>query len=1428
MKRIKSISTPLKKSLYLLLLLSFCGLAKSQKYYHNWLISYDFLLSFNGNTPVRSVPNYTNISNLVQWQSINSCISDANGNFFSTRVWNGFRDPNNLNAFIPNGLGSNSATGITDIATELYIKQPGNNPYYYHFKRNNFTNLSYSIIDASSAPSTGSVIAKDVIIFSDPSMSNYTGEIAGISATRHCNGQDFWLVLNAPHSALLSGFYAFALTAAGLNTVAVASPSIINQSGIGMGDTYFEFSPNGKKLVACTRSNDLHICNFNASTGVVSLQQHIVRPTSASVILPPSQNTIDNQGPICFSPDGSKLYQIVHSNRSQRVFQMDLCAPTASAIAASRTLVCNTGAIKADIQLAPDGKIYLTRNSDPTNPNAELYLSVINNPNAYGSACNFVEQGFFTGTTNYNGYLPTIVESYYNYTPHSLGLLGNISAGLVSCTTCTFLAPPNPTFNCSALNYSLTSKVWDFGDPSSGSANTSTLSNPSHTYPSNGNYIAKLIYNYECGSDTLIYPLTITNVFTVNPLSTAATCTSLGSATANVGGGLGPYTYTWSPVVASSSLVQNLSPNVYTVSINDNNTGCSKTTSIQVNANYQFTGTLSTNDILCNGIPTGSASVQVTGGTGNYNYSWSLPITQTTSTINNLAAGNYSVSVIDLSGPCSYTTVFTILQPPSLTASINASTLTACVGNSIILQPLVSGGLVPYTYNWSNGVVTPSNLISPASSGNYTSALTITDANNCINTQTIQLGFINGPLLSVINPTICSGYNATLTVNGALTATWYPNNSVGNNLEVNPNVNTQYTVVGFAFGCNATSSVLATVYVVPPPNLTVSLSSATACAQAFNGSPNTITLTSSGASNYTLITPSEFNNFNPAGPQSPISLMPPFLNTGPATATLLGTNGVCTVSTTAVFSIIPNPTVSVNNPTPVICAGQSYTYTSAGAGSYTWSSAIPGSTTYTSGQVTVVSPTVNSVFSIVGGSLGCYSPIKTTTLTVNPLPTVNIVPGNLAICKGDKQKLIVKTNGTSINWQPITWLSNNATDTVETSPAMQQTYTVTSSLNSCTSSAMVTVSLLTLPVAFISNQSPSICLGNSIKLQGSGGVNYKWLLPNSINENDIAKPSLIINAKNHSYSGTYTLVAIDQNNCKGYSTTKVHLYDLPNGYFRESASNRCVPFLNEFEFVEISNQQTIKEYSWQLQNSYYSTKYFSHLFKSPGVYALSGTIKDNHNCINTLTTTIEAYSKPIANYNFLPENPIESIDEVLFTNQSKNASIYQWHILGLYNQNNFESDYHYNNSNWEPRQNPINKDLFELTSTDNEPSYKFDYTGVYPVVLIAESKQGCADTIIKIINILSDFAVYVPNSFTPNNDDKNEWFLPVIRGVKQLSFSVFNRWGKKLFETTSLNEGWDGQFNEEPCPEGVYVWKLQVSSTTGMHKEFAGNVNLFR
>ena len=1055
------------------------------------------------------------------------------------------------------------------------------------------------------------------------------------------------------------------------------------------------------------------------------------------------------------------------------------------------------------------------------------------------------------------------------------------------------------------------------------------------------------------GSSSVGCISTATTQIVVKPLPVLSfntfsiTCASLGSATVSASGGFGPYSFTWMPGGQTTQTVNNLNPNTYSLTVFDAGTGCTSTATTLFTSLIPLTGNINSGSLTCHGVSTGSANAtNLAGGSGTEHYLWSNGINSyTVPNPQNLSAGNWSATVTDALTGCQVFSVLAISQPPALTLNIAANTLTNCAGTNIVLTGTNSGGTLGFTYTWTNGPPSYTHTVSEAIAGTYIYTLSSTDANTCTTTNTISVDFIVNPTLSVSSVSICPMAIGTITVSGATSYTW-SNNTNATTLSDSPAVNSYYTVTGSALGCTSTAGgfiilypqpvafitnntllcqsgdlllsgsggntyswagpqsftsavkdpTIATVLpansgvynltvtsvngctatagknltiyptptlsasgatvcssqtlqlsasadagtsylwsgpqsftsnlqspqiatpalnqsgnytlkitsaagctnsavvqasIVPPPSLTVALSSNSLCAEAFNGSPNTITLTSSGAATYTLTTPNMVLS-NPSGSVSSIKNQPPFNGIG--SATLEGSNGVCTVSTTVSFSVISNPTVGVNSNTPVICAGESFTYTSFGALSYTWGPNSPGITTYSTGGVAVANPSINSVFSVFGGSLGCNSANKTTTITVRPLPKFSVLPQNPTICLNES--LILNANGDAetYTWWPYVGLSSLSGQTVSASPKTQQSYTVIGSLNSCTKLAVVTVSVLPLPLVSASILKSKVCLNEEVTLQGSGAETYYWLGENS----DFEGQSVTFKANSPAFAGVYTLTGSDKNNCRNNATAELTVYLLPQGILQGKLQG-CAPLESDFSY---SPEKSAVKAQWQVEGKTYPTK-FTHPFTSPGVYTITGSFVDSvTTCRNIKTFFVEAYEKPIADFSFLPEKPVENLDEVIFTNTSRGEEQTKW---AWYFVNNKGSQ-----------------------SQNQNTSYLFEEPGLYPIAMVVKNKWGCADTVVKAIKIQSDLAVYVPNVFTPNEDELNDIFLPIIRGIKLYELMIFDRWGVKVFSTTDLQAGWDGTYRGEPCKQDVYVWKISLSSLNGEMKTMSGQVLLNR
>lgn len=975
---------------------------------------------------------------------------------------------------------------------------------------------------------------------------------------------------------------------------------------------------------------------------------------------------------------------------------------------------------------------------------------------------------------------------------------------------------------------------------------------------------------------------TATTVFTsLIPLTgilhnvSAVSCNGAATGTANytnISGGSGNQNYLWTNGTGTSTATApvNLTAGTWTSTVTDALTGCTINNTFVISQPPALTLTaVASTPTACAGtniILTGTNS----GGVPGYSYSWlsgpttnTFSVTQLTSgvvvyTLNGQDANNCSVSTIIsvtfvpnpvvtvlstaicplqtgtlyVTGASSYTWSNTTQgnafadSPLSTTQYVvvgSALGCTAVASGSIVVKaipvptlvtngPLCNGddlqlsGSGGISYSWAgpasffSGVQNPTiNPVGTSNAGLYT--LTVTAANNCTALATANVAVYPTPTLSVMGSTVCTGQTIVLSGSSVTGATflWSGPLSFSSGLQ-NISITTAslsqagpYTLtVTSVNGCTNTATTI--VSVVPPPALGISLSSNSMCAQALSGSPNTIVLNSSGAASYTLSTPNHIYNNNPSGPSSPLSLTPPYQPTGPATATLFGSNGVCTVSTTVVFTIVPNPTVSIVSSTPVICAGQSFTYTSAGASSYTWSAINPGSYFYTTGNTVVSNPSINAVFSVVGGSLGCNSALQSSNITVNPLPVFSVA-GNTLICAGTTAIMNAFGTATSYSWAPGVFLNTINGASVIANPPSLQNYLVTGSLNNCTTTAMVTVSVLSLPLPVIDLPKSAVCLNETLTLQGYGGNYYHWQGPNNFYSH---QQNVVLLANNISYSGNYSLTVTDRYGCINKTSTSVLIKQLPAAALSGELQG-CEPFCTD---LHLAANHTVKT-GWIYKQQRINGNDLACCFEWPGSFYLMATLVDTvTGCQNELPYSVQVYPKPLADFSFFPDQPLEGMDEVIFTNTSSGVSINTWNWFFI------------NNKGYQ--------------TTSQNPKYLFENFGTFPIALVVKNTWGCTDSVIKTITVEPDVNLFIPNAFTPNDDNLNDVFMPVCRSIKSYKLQIFDRWGARIFESADLLTGWDGTFKGEPAKMDVYVWKIDIISHNGKTKNLNGHVNLVR
>jgi gliding motility-associated-like protein len=127
--------------------------------------------------------------------------------------------------------------------------------------------------------------------------------------------------------------------------------------------------------------------------------------------------------------------------------------------------------------------------------------------------------------------------------------------------------------------------------------------------------------------------------------------------------------------------------------------------------------------------------------------------------------------------------------------------------------------------------------------------------------------------------------------------------------------------------------------------------------------------------------------------------------------------------------------------------------------------------------------------------------------------------------------------------------------------------------------------------------------------------------------------------------------------------------------------------------------------------------------------------------------------------------------------------------------------------------------------------HQYNKTGTYQACLIAINQFGCTDTICQPVQALIKPLLDVPNAFTPGRPGsrgKNHIVRPEGFGIEKVMFRIYNRWGQKVFETSTPYAGWDGTYRGVVQPMDVYVYTLEVEFSDGTKTSRKGDITLIR
>jgi gliding motility-associated-like protein len=510
-----------------------------------------------------------------------------------------------------------------------------------------------------------------------------------------------------------------------------------------------------------------------------------------------------------------------------------------------------------------------------------------------------------------------------------------------------------------------------------------------------------------------------------------------------------------------------------------------------------------------------------------------------------------------------------------------------------------------------------------------------------------------------------------------------------------------------------------------------------------------------------------------------------------------------------------------------------------GANSYQWS-------TSASGSLITVSPLATTVFSLFGTSNNCTS---VAPVTVQVVPTPTLSSGNYSLCIGSTNATLVASGASVYSWSPSSWLSSNNSSIVIASPAANTIYTLQGFNSVCTSSILVSVNAYTTPAVTIQSPGNFICKGSSITLTATGANSYQWEPSSDIINSTSPAVNLI-----PLVTSTFSVLGYGQNNCVGVATTTINVlitpqtfagsesYDICQGSKTELTAsgadnyiwspqnglssitqsvvtaspqssqiytvtgysgiipNICsssvtmqvnvLPYSN----IHVSAPDSIcyaekttlsasgaKNFTWtpaHFLNNYYTANPILSATSSI-IYTITGV--GNGSCAGTTTLSLVINAAP---YVYAGRDTLINFDQFTYLNGKGNGWLYTW------------------SSSDEGSINCIN-----CPTTYINPSNSACYR------LEVENSHGCKASDEVCVQVTKEYAIYIPDSFTPNGDGLNELFTPLGFGIISFDLLIYNRWGEKLFEGNgSFTKGqlvsWDGNYKGEQCPQGSYVYKF--------------------
>jgi len=499
-------------------------------------------------------------------------------------------------------------------------------------------------------------------------------------------------------------------------------------------------------------------------------------------------------------------------------------------------------------------------------------------------------------------------------------------------------------------------------------------------------------------------------------------------------------------------------------------------------------------------------------------------------------------------------------------------------------------------------------------------------------------------------------------------------------------------------------------------------------------------------------------------------------------------------SDTVLVTLAPSPILHIRNDT-TICSGDSLTlnFTPAVFNSYQWTPS-SGLNCITCANPIAKPLTTTKYYLVASTADGCTA-MDSITLTIVSSPILTLT--NYTVCDGQLLTINPVITGGTPNFV-YNWNNNNYNGiSYTTTPTADSSYSVfITDANGCVTPTF-TGSITVLPPLKATVNAAEICLGDTAKLianasGGTGNYTYTWM-PVSSSHNTLTTAPQI--------NTLYTVTISDGCTIKNAMDTASVLVAPPLVINPPPNILGCRPVC-----INLTNllYDSLSNWNWNFGDgsAVLVNKKPNYCYDKPGTYNITLTYTTNLGCIKTVNwnNIVTVFPYPTAAFTASTfETDIFNTD-IDFYNESVGYTSDQWSFGDLSN------------------------------STLQNPSHVYAAMGNYPVMLIVQNQKGCVDTVIHEVQIKDVFTFYAPNTFTPNEDNFNETFLPVGTGWDNTRFkmSIYDRWGNLILTTTNPNQGWDGKMKGMIAQQDIYVWKVELQDIYAKTHSYSGTIAIIK